>query len=60
MAHDLSGRIVVRLTTGERHIVEGVLAPALPPSCPGDTNRDGAVNFADLNTVLTNFGQNCP
>ncbi len=24
--------------------------------CPGDVNRDGSVNFADLNTVLSNFG----
>lgn len=24
--------------------------------CPGDVNRDGAVNFGDLNTVLSNFG----
>lgn len=25
--------------------------------CPGDTNGDSAVNFADLNLVLANFGQ---
>lgn len=25
--------------------------------CPGDVTGDGVVNFADLNTVLTNFGQ---
>lgn len=24
--------------------------------CPGDINRDGSVNFDDLNIVLTNFG----
>ncbi|MBX3353874.1 MAG: hypothetical protein KF684_13155 [Phycisphaeraceae bacterium] len=28
--------------------------------CPGDTNGDGAINFADLNTVLSNFGTACP
>ncbi len=26
-------------------------------TCPGDTNGDNAVNFADLNTVLSQFGQ---
>lgn len=32
-------------------------APPSPPVCPGDTNSDGIVNFADLNTVLAAFGQ---
>lgn len=27
------------------------------PACPGDANGDGAVNFADLNAVLSAFGQ---
>ncbi len=27
---------------------------------PGDTNGDGVVNFADLNTVLSQFGQSGP
>ncbi len=27
------------------------------PACPGDTNGDAMVNFADLNAVLSNFGQ---
>jgi hypothetical protein len=26
-------------------------------NCPGDTNGDGVVNFADLNAVLASFGQ---
>ncbi|MBX3351294.1 MAG: hypothetical protein KF684_00010 [Phycisphaeraceae bacterium] len=26
-------------------------------ACPGDTNGDGVVNFADLNAVLSEFGQ---
>lgn len=30
------------------------------PDCPGDANADGAVNFADLNAVLSNFGQPIP
>ena len=29
-------------------------------SCPGDTNGDGQVDFADLNFVLSNFGVPCP
>ncbi len=29
----------------------------LTPICPGDTNGDNIVNFADLNNVLSNFGQ---
>ncbi len=32
-----------------------VAGPAV--ACPGDTNGDNTVNFADLNTVLSNFGQ---
>ncbi len=27
------------------------------PECPGDTNGDNIVNFTDLNTVLSTFGQ---
>lgn len=29
----------------------------LTPQCPADTNGDNVVNFADLNNVLSNFGQ---
>ncbi len=29
-------------------------------TCPGDTTGDAVVNFADLNEVLSNFGQPCP
>lgn len=32
-------------------------APCQPEPCPGDTNGDSLVNFADLNTVLAQFGQ---
>lgn len=28
-------------------------------TCPGDTNGDGQINFADLNTVLSVFGTSC-
>jgi hypothetical protein len=30
-----------------------------PDSCPGDTSGDGVVNFLDLNSVLSNYGQAC-
>ena len=30
---------------------------AFGPSCPGDLNGDGVVNFADLNILLGAFGQ---
>ncbi|MGP1310239.1 MAG: hypothetical protein ACTS27_08590 [Phycisphaerales bacterium] len=33
------------------------IAVELVDPLPGDTNGDGVVNFADLNTVLTQFGQ---
>ncbi|MGP1309748.1 MAG: PKD domain-containing protein [Phycisphaerales bacterium] len=35
-----------------------VLAGAI--ECPGDTNGDNIVNFTDLNTVLSTFGQTGP
>ncbi|MGP1309947.1 MAG: immunoglobulin domain-containing protein [Phycisphaerales bacterium] len=31
----------------------------LTVTCPGDSDASGAVNFVDLNAVLSNFGQNC-
>ncbi|MBX3352015.1 MAG: hypothetical protein KF684_03710 [Phycisphaeraceae bacterium] len=33
------------------------LQALLPVVCPGDTNGDNVVNFADLNAVLSAFGQ---
>jgi hypothetical protein len=27
--------------------------------CPGDSDANGVINFTDLNSVLTNFGQSC-
>jgi len=32
------------------------VAPAPPPSCPGDANGDGLINAADLSVLLANFG----
>jgi hypothetical protein len=29
------------------------------PTCPGDADGNGAVNFADITSVLANFGSNC-
>ena len=37
--------------------VAAVRAALLPTVCPGDTNGDGIVNFADLNTVLARSGR---
>ncbi len=40
-----------------RPVVFDVLLEAAPvANCPGDTNGDNLVNFADLNTVLADFG----
>lgn len=35
-----------------------LLSAPPPTACPGDANRDGFVNFADITSVLTNFGVN--
>jgi hypothetical protein len=32
----------------------------VPPFCAGDANGDGIVSFADVTTVLANFGAICP
>lgn len=47
------------LNTNESVIVGGVHIPA-HSDCPGDVNGDGVINFTDLNTVLSEFGENCP
>ncbi|MBX3353741.1 MAG: S8 family serine peptidase [Phycisphaeraceae bacterium] len=39
------------------NIDDVVVSAIVPlPSCTGDANGDGVVNFADLNVVLSNFG----
>ncbi len=38
--------------------ISGISACLLP--CPGDTNGDRIINFADLNVVLAQFGQTGP
>lgn len=39
-------------------LISVVNAPPAP--CAGDANGDGTVNFADISTVLANFGSACP
>lgn len=55
-----TGRAIVTLTTGESVTLHGVRIPVYTPDCPGDINQDSVVNFTDLNSVLSNFGQACP
>ncbi|MGP1309668.1 MAG: hypothetical protein ACTS27_05670 [Phycisphaerales bacterium] len=51
------GRIETPVTFYADHFGFYHEAQALGPAgVPGDTNGDGVVNFADLNTVLTQFG----
>ncbi|MGP1309097.1 MAG: hypothetical protein ACTS27_02735 [Phycisphaerales bacterium] len=45
LANEASVRGIVTLTLGE-----------FIKDCPTDTNNDGSTNFADLNTILSNFG----
>lgn len=40
--------------------VTNLVSLARRPSCDGDTNLDGTVNLADLNIILSRFGQACP
>lgn len=54
------GRAILTFSSGATAVVEDVLIPAPADApCAGDINGDGAVNFADLNGVLSNFGQAC-
>ncbi len=64
----LSFQSDVNAPTGGRHVTVSnadgmatltlafVVMPGFTP-CPGDTNGDRIVNFADLNTILSQFGQ---
>jgi opacity protein-like surface antigen len=58
LANTGTGRIL--LNTGEVGTITDVPVPVNPQACQGDTNGDGVINFADLNSVLTNFGDDCP
>ncbi len=44
-------------TQGFALVITGEVADASVVLCPGDTNGDNIINFADLNTVLAQFGQ---
>jgi hypothetical protein len=59
------GTATITLLSGESATITGLPRPSLgvappAPTCPGDTNADGVINFVDLNGVLTNFGEDCP
>ncbi|MGP1309682.1 MAG: hypothetical protein ACTS27_05740, partial [Phycisphaerales bacterium] len=54
-----TGQARITLNTGESVVIQGVCVPSLG-TCPGDSNGDGVVNFADLNEVLSEFGEDCP
>jgi len=60
--YDFTGRMLMRLNTGESAYLEGIAVPVLrvEPTCDLDTNNDNIINFADLNGVLSAFGQLCP
>ncbi|MBX3352414.1 MAG: hypothetical protein KF684_05725 [Phycisphaeraceae bacterium] len=54
------GFVTIYLTGGES-VTLPAFAPGRPcPSCRGDVNGDGVVDFADLNEVLGAFGTVCP
>jgi hypothetical protein len=49
----------ITLNTGEFAVIQtGIFRPS-KVDCPGDANGDNAVNFSDLNIVLSNFGEEC-
>ncbi len=44
------------LCAGDIEAIETFLGAASAPGCPGDASADGAVDFDDLNLVLSGFG----
>lgn len=40
--------------------LSGAATLTLTPTCAGDADSSGAVNFSDITTVLSNFGAACP
>ncbi len=52
------GQARIVLNTGESVVLDDVRVATLT-DCPGDTNGDGVINFTDLNTVLSSFGDDC-
>lgn len=55
-----TGTARITINTGESVTLTGLPVPTSLASCEGDANADGVINFADLNGVLTNFGEPCP
>ncbi len=51
-----NGCLAFYLQTGIGHVA----VADLNVDCPGDTNNNRIVNFEDLNTVLSQFGQSGP
>ncbi len=57
--YDTTGGCRITLNTGEFVVITtGIYSPT-KVACPGDSNGDGIVNFTDLNTVLSEFGEEC-
>jgi hypothetical protein len=56
-AEDLSGDLYILGGTASGDGVILKIVGAIADPCPGDTNGDNIVNFADLNAVLSAFGQ---
>jgi hypothetical protein len=55
----LSGQARITLNTGESVVIGDVYVPRTDVGCAGDVNLTGAVNFTDLNEVLSAFGSDC-
>lgn len=55
IASDLAAGSLVEAAVDD-FLVEVIECAPPPPTCLGDANRDGTVNFLDLTTVLANFG----
>lgn len=57
---DSDGRLDIAVTSFDLDEVEVLFGRCLSTgTCPGDINGDGAVDTADLLTVLANFGRSC-
>jgi len=50
------GSRAVGESVGVASVTTAFTDPVIELGCPGDTNGDGIVNLADLNAILSNFG----
>ena len=55
----IEGTATIHVSTGESVSIPGLRSPVYLPHCSRDLNRDGSINFADLNILLSNFGLAC-